>query len=220
MMARPLYIFGILLALSLVTGCNKERIIGRGAVVSETRDIRNFYSVQISGNSNLRITSGNEFKVQVRGYENLLPMYETKVVNGILVMGFRNNVNVSNDNIEVYVTMPSLQSINSSGNSNVSVSGSFVGMDVLSIDKSGNGNISFENGVATNFKLTLSGNSHFKGFGLASENAIITLNGNGDAELTVSKKLNATINGNGNIYYKGNPEVNTQISGNGKVVKK
>lgn len=210
-----------LIGLALVfASCSKEKVAGNGSVISTERDVKNFYNVHVFGNTTVDISGGASFGVTVSGYENLLPHLETRVEDGTLMIRFDDKVVVSNDNTEVHVVMPSLVSLISEGSGGLTVKGPFVNPDVLSIQKTGLGDIQVSNVTANSFKLLLNGNSNFNGFGLSCNTAIVTLNGNGNVELTVANNLNTTINGNGIIYYKGDPEVKTNITGNGQVVKK
>jgi hypothetical protein len=211
---------GLAFVFFLFSGCKKDKVAGGGAVISDQRDVRDFYNVHIYGKTPVTITGGTTFKVEVKGYENLIPHLKTTVENGTLKIQFDNNVDVTNDNSEVHITMPSLVSLNSEGTGEVGVTGPFVNMDIFSVEKTGLGDITLNQTNAESFKLLINGNSNFKGFGLSCKNAIVTLIGNGIAELTVSDNLNATIRGNGIVYYKGNPAVKTTIDGNGQVLKK
>lgn len=214
----PLIMFAVFTL--IFTGCGKEKVSGGGPVITEERSAANFHRVRVNGNTNLFVKAGNEYKVQIKGYENLVSILKTTVENGILTIEFEKGSQIANDNTEAYITMPSLVSVQSYGNSEVDISGKFVGMDVFTVEKNGLGNILMNGVTATNFKLNVTGNAEFKGFGLQTENAIVSLTGNGNVELSVTKTLNATINGNGNIYYKGSPVIESNISGNGKLIQK
>lgn len=215
-----LFIAGILALSFGLVSCNKEKISGSGPITTESRNLRNFHNVRLDGNSKLFIIGGTDFKVEIKGYENIIPKLKTFVEDGTLKIGFDKNVTISNDNTEIHVTMPALVNVNTFGNGDVGITGTFIGMENLALQKEGLGKIDVQNTTTRNFNLTLIGNIDFSGFGLSAENAIVKITGNGDAELTATKKLNVTLSGNGTVYYKGSPEVVTSISGTGKVVKK
>lgn len=215
-----LFIAGILALSFGLVSCNKEKISGSGPITTESRNLRNFHNVRLDGNSKLFIIGGTDFKVEIKGYENIIPKLKTFVEDGTLKIGFDKNVTISNDNTEIHVTMPALVNVNTFGNGDVGITGTFIGMENLALQKEGLGKIDVQNTTTRNFNLTLIGNIDFSGFGLSAENAIVKITGNGDAELNATKKLNVTLSGNGTVYYKGSPEVVTSISGTGKVVKK
>ena len=200
--------------------CKKERLSGEGNVVTETRNLENFYNVVSSGSSMVFISQGPVFEIKVKAYENIISALETKVQNGTLLIGYKNNTNINNDNSEVYITMPALNSVSISGSGNLATQGSFLGMDYFTAVTRGSGIISIEKGSAKNYKITISGSGDVKSFGFVTEQATIEISGSGDAELTVSKTLNAALKGSGNVYYRGNAVVDASTSGSGKVIKK
>src|SRR5262249_28212776 len=123
-----------------LASCDKERITGSGSVKTEQRSIAGFTKVSTSGTTNVFITQGNDFAVTVKAYENLIPYLETAVKNGTLEIHYRDNTNVTNDNSEVYVTLPVLNGTFISGSANVEADGTFNGTS-LDASISGSGNI-------------------------------------------------------------------------------
>ena len=213
------YLF-IAILLVVFTSCKKERITGDGTITTEQRNVSDFSNVYVSGSSNVYITQGNNFDVKVKAYSNLLPYLETKTQNGILTVAYRSNSNVQNDNSEVYITMPSVTGLSTSGSGNINSTGNFVAVDHFNASVSGSGNIIMEGGLANNFKVQISGSGDVKSFGFSVLQADVSIDGSGNAEVRVSHNLKATIHGGGNIYYKGNtPIVNSQVSGSGKLMK-
>ena len=202
----------------LIFSCKKDKIEGGGTVITETRNVENFYNVSVSSATNVFITYGVAFDVKVKAYQNIISTLETKVQNGTLMIAFKNNVR--NDNSEVYITMPALLSVSTNGSGNIDTKGNFLGMEYFSASTSGTGMISIEKGSAKNYKVSISGSGDVKSFGFLTEQATITASGSGDAELLVTKNLKATLKGTGNVYYKGNPVVDATTSGSGKVIKK
>ena len=213
------YLLLIIVALSaFFISCKKEKVNGGGAIITEPRNVENFYNVSVSGSANVFITYGSAFDVKVKAYENILSILETKVQNGTLLIGFKTNVN--NDNSEVYITMPALSSVTTNGSGNIDTKGNFLGMDYFAATTSGTGIITIEKGNAKNYKISISGSGDVKSFGFVTDQATVSISGSGDAELSVAQKLNATLNGSGNVYYKGNPVVDATTTGSGKVIKK
>lgn len=92
-MKRGLSIAVISATMSLFS-CSKERVSGNGSTITETRTVSNFTAITASGSTNVYINQGTAFKVEVKGYSNLLPYYETKLVNNTLQLGYKQNVNV------------------------------------------------------------------------------------------------------------------------------
>ncbi len=205
--------------LTIFISCKKEKIIGTGEVISEPRIVANFYSVSAFGSTEVYITYGTAFSVSVSGYENIVPHLKTYVENGTLIIKYDNNTNISNDNSEVHVTMPSLVSVSGQGDNDIKVSGNFIGTETLTATTRGSGDISIADGNTNNLMLNISGSGDIKSFGLSTKNATVKINGSGDAELSVSSSLKATISGSGNVYYKGDPVIDASVSGSGNVIK-
>ena len=203
---------------AILISCKKEKVEGGGAIITESRNVENFYNVSVAGSPNVFIISGAAFDVKVKAYENIIPILETKVQNGTLLISLKKNV--SNDNSEIYITMPALSAVTTNGSGNIDTKGNFLGMDYFSATTSGSGMITIEKGSAKNYKITIAGSGDVKSFGFVSEQATVSITGSGDAELSVTQKLKATLNGSGNVYYKGNPVVDAVSSGSGKAIKK
>jgi hypothetical protein len=213
------YLF-FLLASILFVSCKKEKISGSGTISTESRSVENFYNVSVSGSSKVYIIPGSSFDVKVKAYENILPFIATSIQNGSLLIGYKNNANITNDNSEIYISMPSLTGVSISGDGQIEVTGNFLNNDNFTATVSGSGTISITNGTATNYQAKISGSGAIKSFGFAVQNAIVSIDGSGNAEVNVAKSLKATINGSGNIYYKGNGVlVDSSLSGSGQVIK-
>lgn len=214
--------YSILLgSVMLLSACSKDRITGSGTIATETRNTTAFNSVSVSGSNNVYITKGTSLKVEVNGYANLLPYFETNVINNELRLGFRSNTNIRNDNIKVYLTMPDeIGFLNVQGSGNISTAGNFTNVNSIDLLINGSGNIDFEQGTAPKATLIVTGSGNVNALGLSAKEVAATINGSGNTRVTTTEKLDAAITGSGNIYYKGSPAtVNTTIAGSGKVIK-
>lgn len=194
--------------------CNRQRNNS-----TEERTLNNFTKVSVAGSTDVTVVKGTAFKVQVKGYNNLLPYFETKVVNGNLIMGYKNHVNVRNDNTEVTVTLPVLNGVATSGSGDIVSTGDFVDNDNFEATTSGSGNITLEDGASKHFSSKISGSGDIKAFGFTSEQATINIAGSGNTSVTATDKLEVKISGSGNVYYKGSPAVSATVQGSGTVIK-
>lgn len=201
----------------LFIGCSKERVAGSGSIITQERSETNFTGIRMSGANNVHVTKG-AFRVQVKGYSNLLTYYETRIINGNLEVGYRGNIRIKNDNIEVYVTMPSINMLSISGAGSIDALGNFDANNALETNISGSGNISFQQGSAKNFTSTISGSGNVSAFGVIAEKANINISGSGNTEVTATSQLEVTISGSGDVYYKGTPVITSHISGSGSII--
>jgi hypothetical protein len=211
------YFMCVVAGLLLLASCTKDRISGSGTITTEDRNISNFTKVSTSGSTDIHIVKGTNFSVQVKGYSNLLPYFETKLRNNTLEVGYRSGTNVQNDNLEVFVTMPTFEGANVSGSANIDVKGAFAS-NRIDASISGSGNIDIESGTAQMFDADVSGSGNIRAFGLTTDRADISLSGSGTAELKVVTHLKAAISGSGSIYYKGTPAIESSVSGSGRLV--
>jgi len=217
---KKLFLFAIIAGMLSLVSCNKDQVRGVGPKDTVTRNHGNFTQVSASGSSNVVITQGPEFKVEVKGYSNLLSYYETKVVNNELQLGYRDNVNVRNDNVEVFITMPFLNAVKLSGSGEIKTSGNFSGNTNFEAFIAGSGNISIAQGSTKQFLVSIAGSGNVKALNMIAEKAEITSSGSGNAEITATQELKVRISGSGNVYYGGAPQLTTEISGSGKVLPK
>ena len=214
------FIFLLAAFTATVASCKKESLTGDGSVQTQERDVNAFTKVATQGSTIIHIVQGSDFEVKVKGYANLLPYLKTTVENGTLSVRYENTRNVRNDNSEVFITMPALTGLSSSGSGDMHAAGEFGNSTNFDVQISGSANITVEKGAAENFRLRSSGSGNFDSFGFTSQNADIAISGSGEAKITVDKKLKVKINGSGSVYYKGDPAtIDNNISGSGKVIK-
>ena len=204
----------------LLFSCSKVKTTGTGTVVTVQRSVSDFYSVKVMGSTKVYISQGLTFNVSAKGYENILQLLQTRVENGVLIIDYKNNSNVTNDNSEVTITMPSISSLAVNGDGSISTLGICTGINNLSVSLSGAGSININKAAVVNYIINHSGSGNVNSFGILAENAVVKINGSGNASLSLTGSLNANISGSGNIYYKGNGvQVTSQITGSGQVIK-
>ena len=199
---------------TLTVGTN--RVIGSGKVASEVRNLPEFTSVELAGSADVNILLSDTQSVNVQADDNILPLIETKVVNGRLVIGTKPFTNITTSNgIVVTVAMKSLQGVTLTGSGNVSV-GAMSGPD-LTIALPGSGDITVE-GKADHVAITLAGSGNVMCNALKAHKADVTLLGSGTVTLFADQSLIANLAGSGTIRYEGNPpQVTKNITGSGAI---
>ncbi|MGH9820691.1 MAG: GIN domain-containing protein, partial [Pyrinomonadaceae bacterium] len=63
---------------------NFGSVTGSGNVVTETRDVRDFSSLDISGIFKVEVVAQKDFDVEVQADDNLMPFIKTEVRGGVL----------------------------------------------------------------------------------------------------------------------------------------
>ena len=240
-MNRSTKFFALLLAITLLTtGCGLIKSAGiqfitpSNVIITETRDVSGFNSIDISTLGKLVINQGNE-SLTISGSDNLVPLIKTSVSNGVLNISSVENISTTSFN-EKYLTftigVKDLSSLNISGladiqmgilstpSLNISMSGAGkVRLDQLITDKldislSGLGSVEIA-GSAKQATVDISGAGSVNAPDLQVQSANVTVPGLGSATLWVTDQLTGNISGAGSVSYYGNPQTNTNTSGLG-----
>ena len=195
---------------------NTNQVVGSGHVVSETRDVANFTSVELAGSADVNILLGNAESVNVEADDNIVPLIQTIVTNGKLVINTKPNKNFTNANrVVVTLAMKSLERVTLSGSGNLHVA-DMAGPD-LAVDLPGSGDITVD-GIADHVIVSLPGSGTIQCNGLKAKSAKVTLTGSGSITVYASENLDAGISGSGTIRYEGSPaQVTKSITGSGTI---
>ncbi len=189
-------------------------IRGEGEIKSEVRHLSGFTEIDLSGSPDVIVKSGNEYKVVVKDYENLLPKLKTVVKGNALKIYFDGCV--TNSQAVVEITMPELTGIRSSGSGDIRVSGDFKG-DYVNVAVSGSGNVTF-NGLIDGMQsleiaIAGSGDVHFNS--VVKEAKVKTsVLGSGDVSLNLPGKIadfELKSQGSGDVYISGDTVANAQM---------
>lgn len=216
-----------------------ERVNGNGDIATEAREPGAFDGVSLTGGFNVVIRQGTGHKVEVKADKNLLPLIETRVVEGskgrTLQIEPKKGVNIhSSTNPSFVIEMPALRAVAVAGSGTVKVeamkaadvdaaiAGSgdirFARLDAdrLAMKVSGSGDI-VAAGRCGQASVAISGSGDVKAADLVAEDVKVTIAGSGDAQVQATKKLNVNIAGSGDVKYAGSPEISSSIAGSGKV---
>lgn len=204
---------------TVLTSCTKDRLEANGDKITELRTPGTFDGVSGSGSNRVYITHGTDFHVELRGSSNLIGSFETKVRGTTLELGYK-NASVSDDDIEVYITMPELEFLALAGSGEIRVRGNFPAQDKFNLRISGSGDVYLHDELQVeNADVDLSGSGKAELENLLAENADIDISGSGDVKLSVSAHLRSRISGSGQVFYRGNPQLDSKVTGSGNVVK-
>ncbi|MGC4102676.1 head GIN domain-containing protein [Ferruginibacter sp.] len=228
----------VLMSIFSFSSCRK--VVGEGPVQTEDRIVNNFTGISTSISGKIYFKQSATYRVQLAAQQNILDVIETYRSGNVLIIKFRNDVNVrSHSDIVVNISAPSLESLNLSGSADVNVTGDLSSNDFnatlsgsgnLTIDSmkltnqlsaavSGSGFIKLFSGNAKTVNTAVSGSGYIDLSAVNADNGIAKISGSGTTKVKVQQTLDASISGSGDIYYFGNPTVTTHISGSGKVIK-
>jgi hypothetical protein len=232
-------IIGILLMFTTLTSSGCMYIIGvdgNGNVKTENRDVSSFDEIKVGGAFNVLLIQGGKEALKVEADENLLPIIETRVSGGTLIITTKEDIRNAKS-LNLYITFRDLSKLNISGACEVKSEGTLefetlkfkasgaseikmaLTADRLLGDYSGASEITFS-GRARDVELDLSGASELKAYDLQTENMRLDISGAGDAKVHATKTLKVEASGAASVRYEGNPSVDQRVSGAGDVRKR
>jgi hypothetical protein len=191
-----------------------DGIRGSGKVATVSRNVSGFSKIDTQGAYDVDVVVGPKASLKITGDDNLLPLVETRVEQGTLVLTSKKNLN-PRKSLKVTITTPSLESFMLKGAGDVDIKG-IEGND-FSLSLFGAGDLR-ASGTVRNLNATLKGAGDMNLFGLRAENAVAELSGAGDVSVYATKYLKARVSGVGDLRYKGHPEkVEKSSSGVGDI---
>lgn len=205
----------------MITSCAKESLKGSGNIVKETRSVAYFENVHLNGSGTVTVNYAPNQKVEVEGYQNLVPAFDTYVSNGTLILEYKHQyTNIKNNNIHITIETPLIKGLTINGSGNGSINGNFPAQTTLSLFINGSGNLTTSAFPLDDLNVRINGSGDIRTNALA-KTADAKITGSGYISLIALNSLKAVIDGSGTIDYAGNPtNVQTQISGSGKINKK
>ncbi len=210
-------------------------------MIFQKRDIQAFSAVRFKGPGNMTISQAESRSLIIHGPKFYLEKIRSKVVDGVLEIGYFPDTVVSldvlNQQISYELKLNDLRKIDAAGSGNIDMPD--LDVDILCVKVKGSGNISMGNLTADKLEIhlngageaviagdvesqtiQLSGAGKYHAEALVSDFAAIKITGSGSAELSVSEDLQVQITGSGNVTYDGYPDVTRNISGSGKLSRK
>jgi hypothetical protein len=223
---------------------NIRKVTGSGNIVTEQIEVSDFNEILLTGVGKLIVTQADEESLTITTDDNLIQYIETDVNNGVLELGFTNDVSFErdwgrkildpSDSFIFNLSVIDLSSINLSGAATIDVqelTGENIRIvlsgagdikidslvaDYLDVNISGAGNIEIAGKVEIQM-IDLNGLGKYDAADLESQVTTITINGAGGAEVWAQKALNVTINGAGDVDYFGDPSLTREINGLGSI---
>jgi hypothetical protein len=206
---------------------------GSGNIVTESRMVAGFRTVEISGIGKLFIEQGEKESLEITAEDNLIKHLKSQVSGSRLQLGSEEFVNIHPTKDIVYkLTVKDLNQIEASGLGNIESKkletenltilisgGARVSIDdlqatTLSLEISGLGEVSAD-GKVQEQHIDISGAGSYNAPNLASQTASVVISGSGTAIIWVSDRLDLELSGLGRVHYYGSPVLNTEITGSG-----
>jgi hypothetical protein len=181
-------VFVVIVIFGGFTGCD----IGNGNVIDQDRTVEGFNGIKLDGVGDVKVHTGENYRVVVTTDSNLQDRVLTTVNGNILRITQRSgSFNATRLTIDVYLP------------------------ELTSISLNGAGNFTVNSGDASELNLSLSGTGNINAQNFEVQNVTITHSGVGNARIWATNTLNGNLSGVGNILYKGNPTINVNRTGVG-----
>ena len=201
----------------------------------QSRPLTGFDAVAVGGGIDLVLRKGDSFVVEVAASEDDAARIVTEVVDKTLRIGRKSNFFHWGAGGTVYVTMPTLVSLDASGGSDVKTEGTFtsdnmrvvasggsdltidVAAGILAVEASGGSDMRLS-GTARSARVQSSGGSDLNASELTADEADVDSSGGSDLAIGVRQKIVGDASGGSDVTYTGTPaSVNVNTSGGSEV---
>ena len=209
----------IFLLLSFIfAGCNsKPTIKGDGITKSANRKVGYISEIEVDGNFIIDVSCGKSNSLKVEAEDNILPLVETKVDDEKLSIFTKEEITALKD-IKITITLHTLKEIDSDGNSKITVKD--LHTDELDVSANNEAVIELE-GKVKELNITIDDDAKVLAKSVITKSTIVSIYGDGVAEVNARRYLEASVKGKGVINYWGDPEeINIKASGGGEVNKR
>lgn len=223
--------------ISIVVGGSDPRVEGSGNVIDETRSVGAFSGLIVSGPVDVRLKAAAADRVILHGDDNILPLIETRIEDGKLVIGAKANASFRTRN-SLYATVEfrELSSVLVRGSGDVRAdrikapifettirgSGDVVidslESDAVALSIAGSGDFS-ASGRADKLGIVIIGSGDARVDKLDAMEAAVRIRGSGDARVHAAHSLQVDIAGSGDVRYRGEPKITKKVAGSGEVLR-
>ena len=195
-------ITGLVLALGATAACTQGPVIkaSKNYITKEVK-VENFNAIHLIGSADVSYQQDSRTHVEIYGSDNIVPLVETAVENGTLIVKMKKGVSTMNSGkLIVKVSSP----------------------DLNKLAITGSGDVNFVNGIKTqgDIELSITGSGDIKGNSFNCRNMKISITGSGDIGLQniMSTQCSAGISGSGDISLSGKTtDAQYHISGSGDI---
>ena len=226
----------VFLALLMINCSKGQVVVGNSNIISQEKQLSAYDRIEVLGSYDVIFTDGEVGRIRIKAPDNILPLIQTEVSDGLLKIGAEKNRYKVKEPIIIYVPVDSrLKQVDIKGSAdisteknletkalNVSIYGSgdarlAVNVSSLALEVVGSGDIRVS-GRAKNLSIDINGSGDVEVPNLKAEKAVIKVNGSGDVSAYVTEDVDVSIAGAGDVTVKGNPKkVKQKINGSGGV---
>ena len=201
--------------LFVLWGCHIG-VHGSGVRKTEKRDLPSFTAIETTGAFEVQVTCQKPASFEIEGDDNILPLIQTEVRNGVLRVSSTRRYSTRNP-IALRITVPDLASVSSTGAGRFRVSD--LKNESFEIHSTGAALVIVE-GQSDNLKISSTGAGRIDTHDLRASKVEVTVTGVAAVDVYASDQLDVNVSGAGRVTYSGDAKVNKHVSGAGEVTRK
>ena len=226
----------VFLALLLINCSKGQVVVGSNNIITQEKQLSVYDRIEVLGSYDVIFTDGEVGKIKIKAPDNILPLIQTEVSDGLLKIGAEKNRNKVKEPIIIYVPVDSrLKQVVIKGSADIYTEKSLE-TKALEVDVYGSGDVRLQvdvsslalkidgsgdirvGGKAKDLSIDISGSGDVDTSKLTAEKAAISISGAGDVSAYVTEDVDISIVGSGDVTIKGNPKkVKQKINGSGGV---
>ncbi|HAN76533.1 MAG TPA: hypothetical protein DCQ31_01540 [Bacteroidales bacterium] len=235
---QKLFIPVVLLILMVSPACMMFNycISGSGRIITEERDLRSFEGISLNCSADVYFVQSDEYLVEVEAYENIQPLVDLDVENGVLEIDIDGCI-LSGSDVRIFISAPDISLIENSGSGSIYVDDVF-NVSALEMKNHGSGDIHIKDMLADYIEaditgsgdifvagsnkcfeqnILITGSGSYEAIKLESDAVQIRNSGSGDCVIWAREYLSGRLSGSGDVIYKGNPQITVNVTGSGRV---
>ena len=188
----------VFLALLLINCSKNQVVVGSNNIITQEKQLSAYDRIEVLGSYDVIFTDGEVGKIKIKAPDNILPLIQIEVSDGLLKIGAEKNRYKLKEPIIIYVPVDShLKQVDIKGSADI-YSEKNLETKALNVGIYGSGDVEVPN--------------------LKAEKAAISISGAGDVSAYVTEDVDISIAGSGDVIIKGNPKkVKQKINGSGGV---
>lgn len=187
--------------------------------VTKQIKVSDFNQIAVSGSLDVTYTQqSGKPKVEIYTSDNIIDLLDIYVKNGKLNLGFKKNVKVSYNKLEIRVTSEDLNAVNVAGSGDFKFTNGLK-TDQLKMNVAGSGDITASNiQCSQEFTANVAGSGDIECKQLKAADMDISVAGSGDLKIenALVTSANASVAGSGTVKISGNADkANYSVAGSG-----
>lgn len=187
--------------------------------VTKQIKVSDFNQIAVSGSLDVSYTQqSGKPKVEIYTSDNIVDLLDIYVKNGKLNLGFKKNVKVSYNKLEIRVTSEDLNAVNVAGSGDFKFTNGLK-TDQLKMNVAGSGDITASNiQCSQEFTANVAGSGDIECKQLKAADMDISVAGSGDLKIenALVTSANASVAGSGTVKISGNADkANYSVAGSG-----